>query len=326
MIDCIRMNIPTKKIKLSAILPDELGGLRLDQALAKLFPEHSRSRLQLWIQDKKVHVDGQLLRGKDKVLPAQLIEVNAEAPIIHTVWEAQAITLDILYEDEQLIIVNKPAGLVVHPAAGNPDSTLLNALLHYAPELRDIPRAGIVHRLDKDTSGILVVARTLAAHTYLVAKIQAREVKREYLAVITGTLTAGGTVEAPIGRHHANRTHMAVTESGKIAITHYRVIEKFPAHTYIRVILETGRTHQIRVHMAHIGRPIVGDQTYGGRLKLPAKCSDELKDCLRTFKRQALHAYKLALIHPVTGVEMSWEAPIPEDFQHLLHVLKSQKK
>jgi len=320
------MNTLNKNIKLTAILPDELAGMRLDQALAKLFPEHSRSRLQQWIQAEKVHVDGTLLRAKDKVYPAQLIEVDAEAPVTEITWEAQAIDLDVLYEDEQLIIINKPAGLVVHPAAGNPDSTLLNALLHYAPELRDIPRAGIVHRLDKDTSGILVVARTLAAHTYLVAKIQAREVKREYLAIITGTLTAGGTVDAPIGRHHANRTHMAVTESGKMAITHYRVIEKFPAHTYIRVILETGRTHQIRVHMAHIGRPIVGDQTYGGRLKLPAKCSDELKDALRMFKRQALHAHKLALIHPTTGVEMSWEAPLPEDFQQLIQVLKNQKK
>lgn len=313
----------TNSILLEAVITDELNNLRQDQALAALFPDYSRTRLQAWIANGEVKVDGNVLRGKDKVKAGQKIVVTAMlTPETH--WQGQDIKLDIVYEDECLLVINKPAGLVVHPAAGNPDGTLVNALLHYAPELAHVPRAGIVHRLDKDTSGLLVVARTLAAHTSLVAQLQARTVKREYLAVVNGTFTAGGTIDAPMARHPQHRTKMAVSdsESAREAITHYRIKERFAKHTAVQVFLETGRTHQIRVHMAHIGHPLVGDSTYGKRLMIPAGCSAELQATLRGFKRQALHARCLTLIHPQTGETLSWEAPVPEDLQTLLECLR----
>jgi 23S rRNA pseudouridine1911/1915/1917 synthase len=307
-------------ISLTTIIPENLQGARLDQALAILFSDYSRARLQLWVREGKVTVDGKQLRSKDKVLAGQALHLAATLQQ-EIFWQGEPIQLDVIYEDASLLIINKPAGLVVHPAAGNLTGTLVNALLHHAPELKNIPRAGIVHRLDKDTSGLLVVARTLPAHTDLVAQIQARTVKREYLAIVNGTFTAGGTIDAPVGRHSRQRTKMAVLESGKTAVTHYRIAERFRAHTALQVFLETGRTHQIRVHMAHIGHALIGDPTYGGRLKMPAGCSEVLRDMLRNFGRQALHAIRLSLTHPKTGQEMQWEAPFPEDIQILMRCL-----
>ncbi len=304
-------------------IPKHLDNKRLDQAVAELFPEYSRARLQAWIKAGQITVDGKTLRPRDKVHTGQHVEIN---PIIEPVetWQPQPITLDIIYEDKDIIVINKPAGLVVHPAAGRPRSTMLNALLHYASELANLPRAGIIHRLDKDTSGLLVVAKNLKAHTKLVAELQERKITREYEAIVNGVMTAGGTVNAPIGRHPRDRKRMAVITSGKgkPAITHYRVIKRFRAHTHIKVILETGRTHQIRVHMAYIHYPIVGDQIYGGKQKLPKGINEELKQYLQNFKRQALHAKRLGLIHPTTGKQIDWQTPLPHDMQQLLKLLK----
>jgi len=305
----------------TAEIPVELDGKRLDQALAVLFQDFSRSRLQQWIRDGQVQVDAQVMRPKDKVFSGQRVTLQADlAP--EGEWEAQDIPLPIVYEDAHLLVINKPAGLVVHPAAGNYTGTMLNALLHHAPQLENLPRAGIVHRLDKETSGLLVVAKDLSTHKELVAQLQAREFEREYLAIVVGVMTAGGTVEAPIGRHPVQRKRMAVVDRGKPAVTHYRVVERFRAHTLIRVKLETGRTHQIRVHMAYVHFPLLGDPVYGGRLKLPKGCSEELAQTLRQFRRQALHAARLGIIHPQTGEALSWEAPLPPDMQKLLAVLQ----
>ncbi len=304
----------------TAVVPDDLAGQRLDQALAQLFPDFSRARLQQWIKAGQVTVDGQQRKPKDKLLGGEQIELAATSEE-EVSWQAQPIPLNVVYEDEALLVINKPAGLVVHPATGNPDGTLVNALLNHAPELSEVPRAGIIHRLDKDTSGLLVVARTLKSQKVLVEQLQAREMKREYQAVVCGVLTAGGTVDEPIGRHPVDRKRMAVVYNGKEAITHYRVIERFRAHTHIRVNLETGRTHQIRVHMAHLRYPLVGDQVYGGRLRLPPGCGEALQTMLRQFKRQALHAARLGLVHPGSGEEMSWEAALPDDMLALLRVL-----
>ena len=307
--------------QLAAIVPRDAAGQRLDQVLATLFPDYSRSRLQQWIRAGYVTVDGRSLRTRARVRGGESIAVDAVMEV-ETSWEGEAICLDILYEDDAILVVNKPPGLVVHPGAGNPGGTLVNALLHYSPELVKVPRAGVVHRLDKDTSGLLVVARTLAAHSSLVAQLQARTVTREYLAIVVGAMTAGASVKTPIGRHPTERTRMAVVLGGKEAVTHYRVLERFRHHTYVRVNLETGRTHQIRVHMAHLHHPLVGDPTYGGRLRIPAGCSIELQAALRGFKRQALHASKLALIHPEKGAALEWEAPLPDDMEQLLSVLR----
>jgi 23S rRNA pseudouridine1911/1915/1917 synthase len=296
-------------------------GRRLDQVLAALFPEYSRSRLQHWLRDGHVRVDGATPRAKDKVKGGEQVELNApiEAQVAD---QPQALPLDIVYEDEHIIVINKPPGLVVHPAAGNRAGTLLNALLHHAPELANVPRAGIVHRLDKDTSGLLVVARTLQAQTHLITQLQARSVSREYDAIVRGVMVAGGTVEAAMGRHPVERKRMAVRADGREAITHFRVVEKFRAHTHVRVQLETGRTHQIRVHMAHIRYPIVGDRTYGGRVRVPRHALPELIDALRAFPRQALHAARLALDHPATGQRMQWRAALPDDMKDLLALLR----
>jgi 23S rRNA pseudouridine1911/1915/1917 synthase len=312
----------TTSTQLTAEIPDELDGKRLDQALAVLFQDFSRSRLQQWIRDGQVQVDDQVIRPKDKVYSGQRVSLNAcLSP--EGEWEAQNIPLDIVYEDEHLLVINKPAGLVVHPAAGNYSGTMLNALLHHVPGLENLPRAGIVHRLDKETSGLLVVAKDLSTHKELVTQLQAREFEREYLAIVVGVMTSGGTVEAPIGRHPVQRKRMAVVERGKPAVTHYRVVERFRGHSLIRVNLETGRTHQIRVHMAYVHFPLVGDPVYGGRFKLPRGCSSELTDALRSFRRQALHAARLGIIHPQTGEHLEWEAPLPEDMQTLLEILRA---
>ncbi|MGD8514076.1 MAG: 23S rRNA pseudouridine(1911/1915/1917) synthase RluD [Granulosicoccaceae bacterium] len=306
-------------------IPDSLAGRRLDQALAGLLPDFSRARLQQWIKNGQVLVDGQQWRPKDTVHGGEQVTVLAEFEV-QTVWQPQSIPLDIVYEDEAIIVINKPAGMVVHPAAGNPDGTLVNALLHYAPELEQVARGGIIHRLDKDTSGLLVVARTPVAQKYLVEHLQARAMHREYEAIATGVFTAGGTVDAPIARHPRSRMRMAVVAGGKEAVTHYRVIERFRAHTHIRCLLETGRTHQIRVHMAHIHHALLGDPVYGGRLKLPPQADAAFAEALRAFKRQALHAARLELDHPLSGEHMSWQAALPEDMQHLLRVLRADRE
>ncbi|WKE64946.1 23S rRNA pseudouridine(1911/1915/1917) synthase RluD [Gallaecimonas kandeliae] len=309
-------------IELSAKAGVEHLGQRLDQVLADLFPDHSRSRLKEWILAGHVTVDGQVVdKPRQKLMGMEAIEVQAEVEADER-FKAEAIDLDIVYEDEHILVINKAAGLVVHPGAGNADGTLLNALLHHCPEIAIVPRAGIVHRLDKDTTGLMVVAKTLAAQTHLVEKLQARDITREYEALAIGVMTAGGTVDAPIGRHPTKRTHMAVVRDGKPAVTHYRVAEKFRLHTRLRLRLESGRTHQIRVHMAHIGHPLVGDPLYGGRSRLLKGADPDTQEILRQFPRQALHAAKLILEHPVTGEEMCWEAPIPDDMLGLYDLLR----
>ena len=309
------------RIIASFVVPPELSDRRLDQAAAELMPEHSRSRLQSWIKSGALTVNGELRKPRDKVMLDDLLELDAE-PEAQVSWQAEDITLDIVYQDEHLIVINKPAGLVVHPAAGHADGTLVNALLNYAPEVEKLPRAGIVHRLDKDTSGIMVAARSLVAHTSLVDQLQTRTMGREYEAVVVGTLTGGATVDAPIGRHPRERKKMAVVPGGKHAVTHYRLIERFAAHTHISCKLETGRTHQIRVHMAHVKHPLVGDPLYGGRLRLPKGTTEQLREVLSAFGRQALHARKLTLEHPVTGEQLSWEVPLPDDMVQLLEALR----
>jgi 23S rRNA pseudouridine1911/1915/1917 synthase len=306
---------------LEIMVPPTAAGYRLDQLLAERCPDYSRSRLQHWIKTGRVLLEGRSCRAKERLRGGEHILLRPELePEVFD--QGEAMPLDILYEDDALLVVNKPAGLVMHPAAGNPKGTLLNGLLAHHPSLSRIPRAGIVHRLDKETSGLLVVAKTLPAQNALVSQLQARSVKREYRAVVQGVMTAGGTVDAPIARHPVNRLRMAVIESGKPAVSHYRVLQRFRAHTYVKVELETGRTHQIRVHMAYIHHPLVGDPLYGGRLKLPPAASDALVETLRGFRRQALHAMRLTLQHPGTGERLSWEAPLPADMRELLSVLE----
>eukprot|EP00163_Fabomonas_tropica_P009368 TRINITY_DN19179_c0_g1_i1.p1 TRINITY_DN19179_c0_g1~~TRINITY_DN19179_c0_g1_i1.p1 ORF type:complete len:326 (-),score=29.21 TRINITY_DN19179_c0_g1_i1:994-1971(-) len=313
------------RITASFVVPPELSDRRLDQAAAELMPEHSRSRIQSWIKAGALTVNGKACKPRDKVMLDDRLLLEAE-PEAQVTWEAEEIELDIVYEDEHLLVINKPAGLVVHPAAGHAAGTLVNAVLSHAPEVENLPRAGIVHRLDKDTSGIMVVARSLIAHTSLVEQLQDRTMGREYEAVVVGTLTGGGTVDAPIGRHPRERKKMAVVSSGKPAVTHYRLVERFAAHTLVRCKLESGRTHQIRVHMAHIKHPLVGDPVYGGRMRLPKGATDELRDALAEFRRQALHARQLTLEHPETGEIMSWEVPLPEDMVGLLEALRKHVK
>ncbi|MFW5255075.1 23S rRNA pseudouridine(1911/1915/1917) synthase RluD [Pseudomonas aeruginosa] len=312
-------------IQRAAEVPFELGGQRLDQIAAQLFPEHSRSRLAGWIKDGRLTVDGAVLRPRDIVHSGAQLVLEAEQEA-QGEWLAQDIELEIVYEDEHILVIDKPAGLVVHPAAGHQDGTLLNALLYHVPDIANVPRAGIVHRLDKDTTGLMVVAKTLEAHTKLVAQLQARSVSRIYEAIVIGVITSGGTIDAPIGRHGVQRQKMAVVDAGKVAVSHYRVLERFRAHTHTRVKLETGRTHQIRVHMSHIGYPLVGDPVYGGRFRIPPVASQTLVQTLREFPRQALHARFLELDHPATGVRMKWESPLPEDFLWLLSLLRQDRK
>lgn len=308
-------------IEADFIIPISLGEQRLDRALAELMPEHSRSRIQGWIKSGAVKVNGQVVRPRDKVAADDVVGVHAEIESQDR-WEAEDIAIDIIYEDDHIIVLNKPAGLVVHPAAGHASGTLVNALLHHYPDIAKLPRAGIVHRLDKDTTGLMVVAKSLVAHTSIVDQLQTRTMGREYEAVVTGVMTGGGSVDQAMARHPQNRIKMAVHPFGKPAVTHYRLIERFDAHTHIRLKLETGRTHQIRVHMTHLHYPLVGDPVYGGRLRLPAGASEDVADAIRDFKRQALHAKKLTLIHPESGEEMSWEVELPEDMVHLLTMLK----
>lgn len=312
-------------IVLTAKVPPELGGQRLDQIAAQLFSDYSRSRLTLWIKEGKLTADGKVLKPKDTVFSGVTLDLHAKQES-QGEWVAQNIKLNVVYEDDALLVINKPAGLVVHPAAGHHEGTLLNALLYHAPELQNVPRAGIVHRLDKDTTGLMVVAKTLEAQTKLVEQLQARTVSRVYEAIVNGVVTSGGTVDAPISRHGVQRQKMAVVSDGKKAVTHYRVLERFRAYTHVRVQLETGRTHQIRVHMAHVNFPLLGDPVYGGRFRIPPATNPTLIQSLKDFPRQALHARFLELEHPVTGKKIRWESELPEDMVWMLSLLRQDSE
>ena len=306
-------------------IPAELAGLRLDQALAQMFPEYSRSRLKEWILAGSITLDGALKRPRDTVSGGEIVSLQPQAEVSVRA-EPEPITLNVVFEDEDLLVVNKPAGLVVHPGAGNPAGTLMNGLLHHAQTLEQVPRAGIIHRIDKQTSGLLLVAKTLQAHTSLVRLLAEREISRHYLAVCNGVLTGGGTINEPIARHRVDRKRMSIQRDGKPAVTHYTVIERFRAFTYVSVKLETGRTHQIRVHFAHRRHALVGDPVYGGRLALPKGATQELIQILRRFKRQALHAARLGFVHPVSGERLEFDVAPPEDFQELLAVMRQDAK
>ena len=310
-------------IDISAHVPDHLHGARFDQIAAGLFTDYSRSRLQQWIRDGVLQVNGRACKPKERLLAGDKLALKVDVDLMpDNGWQAEPLALDIVYEDESVLVVNKAAGTVVHPAAGNHSGTLLNGLLHHCPSLQHLPRAGIVHRLDKDTTGLMVVAKTLRSHHRLVRQLQRREVHRQYQAVVLGVLTAGGTVDEPLGRHPVLRKKRAVLADGKEAVTHYRVLQRFRNHTHVQCQLETGRTHQIRVHMSHIRHPLIGDPLYGGRLHIPAGCSPVLAETLRGFRRQALHAAELGLIHPDTEEEIMWQAPLPDDMNQLLAALQ----
>ena len=302
-------------------LPPEFAGKRLDQALAQLLPQYSRTRIQRWIEDGAVLINGLAPRVRDLVTGGETAIVEARLPPESGV-EAEKLPLDIVHQDAAVIIINKPPGLVVHPGAGNRAHTLQNALLAHDTKLKRVPRAGLVHRIDKDTSGLLVVARTMEAQTKLVAELAEHGIEREYLAVCTGAMTGGGTVDKAIDRHRSHRLKFAVRADGREAVTHYRIERRFRQHTLARVRLETGRTHQIRVHMEHVGYPIVGDPLYGGRKRFPKGASPELREALEHFHRQALHAARLELTHPKSGKRVSFEAPLPEDLVALLGILQ----
>ncbi len=310
---------------LRATIPHEMAGRRLDQALAGLFTDYSRAVIQECIRSGRVTLDGKHAVPKKRLSGGERVSLRISPPASSDLCP-QPIPLTIVYEDGHLIVVDKPAGLVVHPGAGNRDGTLVNALLHYDASLASIPRAGLVHRIDKDTTGLLLVARTLTAHKKLVDAIQSRSIKREYDAIVHGALTGGGRVQAPIGRSRTRRTQMAITATGKAAITHYRVKTRFNAHTHIRIALETGRTHQIRVHMAHLGHPVLGDRTYGGRPRPPGGADDAFRSVLRSFPRQALHASRLAFLHPGDGAPLLFEAPLPPDMRELLDQLAAESR
>lgn len=302
-------------------LPPEAAGLRFDQALARALPQYSRAQLQSWIESGAARTEGRTLRCKDRVAGGERVRIHAQLEGRDEV-AAEQLPLTVVFEDRALLVIDKPAGMVVHPGAGNPRHTLQNALLGLDPRLALVPRAGLVHRLDKDTSGLLVVARTPEVHTALVAALAAREISRQYLAICTGVMTGGGTVDQPIGRHRAQRLKMAVRRDGRPAVTHYRVLERFRAHTLVRAELESGRTHQIRVHLAYIGFPIVGDPLYGGRRRTPAGSTPAQAAALAGFHRQALHAERLGLTHPVSEKRLEWQAPLPTDMQRLLAALE----
>ena len=307
-------------IKHHLIVSEDYAGWRIDQTLADLLPQYSRSRLKEWIDKGAITLNNRPCRPKHKLTGGEEIHICATfEQAAQTLPED--IPLSIIYEDNDILIINKPHGMVVHPATGHHSNTLVNALLYHDPKLAILPRAGVIHRLDKDTSGLLVIAKNPKTHTYLIKQLQQHKITREYEAIISGVLTGGGTINAPIGRHHKKRTHMAIRDIGKPAITHYRIIQKFRAHTHVKVILETGRTHQIRVHMASIHHSIIGDQTYGERLRIPKNASEQLISTLRCFKRQALHAKRLELTHPETRELISWSAILPFDMQNLLSSL-----
>lgn len=309
-------------LTLTAQIDTEYQGQRLDAVLPKLFPAYSRAKLQQCLQEGQITVAGQThVPGKTKVQGGE--EVTLIAPSVKELhWQPQDLPLDIIYEDDVLLIINKPAGLVTHPAPGNPDNTLINAVLHHCPANQSLPRGGIVHRLDKDTTGLLLVAKTEASLRYFVELLKTREISREYRALVRGEMISGGTVDAPIGRHPKDRLRQAVITHGKPATTHYRILQRFRGFTLLQLHLESGRTHQIRVHMSHLGFPVVGDQLYAGRLHCPVHTALEVKQALQQFKRQALHAYCLSFIHPVSLEKHSFSTPLPLDFRHLLTLLE----
>lgn len=318
-------NSNQSSIHLNAIVPAALGGQRLDQIAAQLFAEYSRARLTQFIKSGALTVNNCLLRPRD------LVHAGAQLSLTATLvpqgdWVPEQIDFKIMYEDEHLLVLDKPAGLVVHPAAGHAAGTLLNALLHHLPENAAIPRAGIVHRLDKDTTGLMVVAKTLQAQTALVAQLQERSVTRIYECIVHGVLATGATINTQIGRSGTHRQRMAVTDNGKPAVTHYRVLERYRAHSYVRVKLETGRTHQIRVHMTHAGFPLVGDPVYGGRSRIPPAANPSLVETLKTFPRQALHARALKLNHPITGARLQWQSALPDDLTWLRSLLRQDRE
>ena len=303
--------------KLTILIPERMSGLRLDVALSEMLPDQSRTKITAWIKSGNALIKQKTFKPKDKSNGMEVIELKI-SKTQNNDWSAEDIALSIVYEDDDIIVVNKPAGLVTHPGAGNQNGTLANALLHYDSNLKLLDRAGIVHRLDKDTSGLLVVARNEKSQKNLVEQMQMHSVSREYSAIVYGHMVAGGTVNEPISRDSRDRTKQAVSKSGKEAVTHYRVIDRFQNHTHIKAVLETGRTHQIRVHMSHIGYPLIGDSIYGGKVRFPKKASEELKVALKNFNRQGLHAKKLSLTHPSSGSTLSWKAPIPDDMLELL--------
>lgn len=301
-------------------VPDELGFQRLDVAAARLFPEYSRARLQQWIRSGELTVDGRQVKPREKLKGGEKMELKAK--ITHLVTTPENIDLNIVYEDQDILVLNKPAALVVHPGAGNPGGTLMNALLFYCPQLSLVPRAGIVHRLDKDTTGLMVVAKTLESQFSLVRQLEARSVQRTYQAVVYGQLSRNGEINAPIARHSVQRTKMAIQMNGKEAITRYRTLKTYAEHTHLQLNLKTGRTHQIRVHLAHLRYPVVGDPVYGGGFRQPGMDNPDLGDFLRLFSRQALHASHLSFIHPSSKETIAFEVPLPEDFKSLLALLE----
>jgi 23S rRNA pseudouridine1911/1915/1917 synthase len=315
------MNTNTNKNNQIVIIPDELAEERLDTALAKLLPEYSRTQIKQWIDAELVAVNDVFVKAKTRVVAGDVVTCT---PIIkpEPTWIAQDIPLNIVFEDDSMLVINKPAGLVVHPGAGNSHSTLLNALLHHSPELKNLPRAGIIHRLDKDTTGLLIIAKTPLALTHLTHQLKERTLVREYQAIVYGNLISGGTVDAPIDRHSMQRKRMGVSDTGKPAVTHYRVMEHYRSLTRLKVKLETGRTHQIRVHMSHIRHPIAGDVLYGGRVTLSKGMTEDLILCLRKFKRQALHAFAIGFTHPVSEEWMTVEADLPTDMKEFINVLR----
>jgi 23S rRNA pseudouridine1911/1915/1917 synthase len=306
---------------LKIIIPTRMTGERLDASLAEMLPDFSRSKITAWIKSGDALMNGKNFKPKDKVSGNEIVDLTLNQKQSND-WAAEEIPLDIVYEDKDIIVINKQFGLVTHPGAGNWSGTLANALLYYDPALSSLDRAGIVHRLDKNTSGLMVIARNEKSQKYLVEQLQNHSVDREYSAIVYGHMIAGGTVDQPIGRDPKDRVKQAVSMSGKDAKTHYRAIDRFKSHTHVKAILETGRTHQIRVHLSHVGHSLIGDPMYGGRVRFPKKASVELKDALLNFKRQALHSKKLTLTHPISGELMSWKAPLPDDMLGLLEVLK----
>lgn len=313
------------QVQKSATVSEDYFGKRLDQVAAELFDEFSRSRLQQWIKTGQLKVNGLKASPKQKIIGGEELQIVATIAE-EGEWKAEDIPLNIIYEDDHILVINKDANLVVHPAAGNYSGTVLNGLLFHCPQLASVPRAGIVHRLDKDTTGLMVVAKTLQAHTHLVDQLQKRSVRRVYQALVSGVLTGGGTQDQPVGRHPHQRVKMAVVADGKPARTHFSVIKRYTGHTHIELKLETGRTHQIRVHMAHLGYPLIGDKLYAGRSKIPRGVSTELLEAVRDFDRQALHAIKLGLTHPSTGEMMQWQTTLPDDFQELLDRLRHEQQ
>ena len=305
---------------LKIIIPERMTGQRLDVALAEMLPDYSRSKITDWIKSGEALINHKTFKPKDKVSGSEMVELTISQKKNND-WLGEDIPLNVVFEDADIIVLNKSVGMVTHPGAGNWSGTLANALLYYEPNLATLDRAGIVHRLDKNTSGLMVVAKNEKSQKNLVEQLQTHSVSREYSAIVYGHMVAGGTVDEPIGRDTKDRVKQAVSSNGREAVTHYRVIDRYQNHTHVKAILETGRTHQIRVHLSHIGYPLIGDPMYGGKLRFPKKADEALKDALTDFKRQALHARKLTLTHPISGKLMSWKAPLPEDMLALLDVL-----